>query len=210
MKKIVLAMMWLMVSTITVAQNEVGHWTLTPKVGLNLATLTNPDIYVGMGGEKMEYRLKPGLVVGGEVEYQLNTLIGLSAGMLYSQQGTLPKDNSAFRDVKANLDYLNVPLTANIYFTHDMAIRLGIQPGWLLSLDVEGEESDGNGHWMHYDQGNTEHRTFDLSLPLGLSWNIGPVQLDARYNFGLTNITKYDQLKLHNRVIQLTIGYRFE
>lgn len=210
MRKIVLlTMAWLMAATVSMAQNEVGHWTLTPKVGINLATLTDPDIYVS-DGWKMEYRNKLGLVIGGEAEYQLNKFIGLSAGLLYSQQGTRQKDNPAFRDASVKLNYLNVPLTANIYLARNVSVRLGLQAGWAVSSGEEGEEFDGNGHWKHYDEGNMEYRAFDLSLPLGLSWAVGPLQFDARYNLGLTNITKYDLLKQRNRVVQLTVGYRFE
>ena len=35
-------------------------------------------------------------------------------------------------------------------------------------------------------------------------------RIDARYNLGLTNATKIDAVKIHNRVVQLTVGYRFE
>lgn len=209
MRKIIFTTLLLMVSTISMAQNEVGHWTLTPKVGVNLATLTDPDIYVS-DTWKMEYSNRVGVVIGGEGEYQLNKLIGLSAGLLYSQQGTRQKDNPAFRDAIVRLDYLNVPVTANVYIARNVAIRLGLQAGWALSRRTEGEESDGNGHWEHYDSSDTWYRAFDLSLPLGLSWAVGSLQFDARYNFGLTNITKYDTLKQRNRVIQLTVGYRFE
>ena len=210
MKKIVLTMMWLMASAVSMAQNEVGHWTLTPKVGLNLATLTDPDIYVGVDGEKMAYHLNPGIVVGAEAEYQLSSLVGLSAGLLYSQQGTRQKDISMFRDASVKLNYLNVPLTANIYFVRNVAVRLGVQAGWTVSSSEKAEVSDGDGHWTHLDEWYMAHRSFDLSVPLGLSWNVGRLQFDARYIIGLTNISKYGTVKQRNRVIQLTIGYRFE
>lgn len=209
MKKIFVMMMSLLAAAGCFAQNEAGRWTLTPKVGVNMATLTDPDIYVD-NNEKMEYCNKVGFVVGGEVEYQLNRLLGLSTGLLYSSQGTGMKDNSAFRDASLSLDYLNVPLTANIYFAPDVAVRIGVQAGWAVRRHQEGDENIGNGHWQHNSTDDTNYRSFDLSLPIGLSWNIGAVQLDARYNLGLTNVTEYKLMKMRNRVLQLTVGYRFE
>lgn len=35
------------------------------------------------------------------------------------------------------------------------------------------------------------------------------VILDARYNFGLTNIYKIDAMKSKNRFFTITVGYRF-
>ena len=49
------------------AQRETGSWTLIPKVGINIAKLTDPDIYVTENWE-MEYTNKIGLVAGAELE----------------------------------------------------------------------------------------------------------------------------------------------
>jgi hypothetical protein len=40
---------------------------------------------------------------------------------------------------------------------------------------------------------------------------MGPVQLDLRYNIGLTYMRKHGEyFPDKNRVLQLTVGYRFE
>ncbi len=141
----------------------------------------------------MEYTNKIGLVAGAELEYQLYERFSLSGGLLYSNQGTKTKDNPEFRNTSSTLHYLNIPLTANIYIAPDFAFHVGLQPGFALNSTDE-----------------TWFKTFDFSIPIGLSYNIGAIQIDARYNLGLTNATKYDAVKIHNRVIQLTLGYRFE
>ena len=49
--------------------------------------------------------------------------------------------------------------------------------------------------------------SFDLSIPVGLSYEYKNVCLDARYNYGLTNFEKgYNQ---KNSVFQITLGYKF-
>lgn len=210
MKKILLTLITLtLTATSCLAQNEAGTWTLTPKAGLNFARLTDPDIYIDMGDEKIEYTYKPALTAGIEAEYQLNSRVGLAAELLYSNQGCIVKDNSAFRNGKNTLHYLNLPLTAKFYFAPNLAFRVGLQPGFALGRHIEEDENDGNGQWTHHSSSDTWFRRFDLSLPLGLSYNIGAFEVDARYNLGLNNITDVDAVKIHNRVLQITIGYRF-
>ena len=50
--------------------------------------------------------------------------------------------------------------------------------------------------------------TFDLSIPVGLSYEYNNFVLDGRYNFGVTNIAKGVNTK--NSVFQFTLGYKFE
>ena len=200
----------LLLSSLTcMAQREVGTWAITPKVGVNIARLTDADVYVDTN-EKMKPSNKVGLVAGAEAEYQWKSKLSLSTAVLYSNQGTRMSDNAVFRDMSYTLHYVNVPVTANLFFASNVAFRLGLQPGWALGTRDEFDENDGKGNWRHHSSSDTWFKAFDLSIPVGLSWNVGPVQLDARYNFGLTNTTKYDLMKMRNRVIQLTVGYRFE
>ena len=48
----------------------------------------------------------------------------------------------------------------------------------------------------------------DLSIPIGLSYEISDFVIDARYNFGLTHIYKDDPGSSKNGVIMLTVGYK--
>ena len=49
---------------------------------------------------------------------------------------------------------------------------------------------------------------FDLSIPVGVSYEFYNVTLDARYNWGLTKIMNEGDA-FYNRVFQLTLGYKF-
>ena len=215
MKRNLIILVMLAMPFIGNAQREVGSWTFIPKVGINIAKLTDPDIYLTdpdiyiVNDQKMEYTNKIGLVAGAELEYQLYERFSLSGGLLYSNQGTKTKDNPEFRNTSSTLHYLNIPLTANIYIAPDFAFHVGLQPGFALKKHIEEETKDEHGNWINTSSEDTWFKTFDLSIPIGLSYNIGAIQIDARYNLGLTNATKYDAVKIHNRVIQLTLGYRF-
>ena len=61
--------------------------------------------------------------------------------------------------------------------------------------DVEFTDTDGM-------------KKFDLSIPLGLSYEFDDFVIDARYNLGLTNIYDSDNVKVKNSVIMLTVGYK--
>ena len=49
-------------------------------------------------------------------------------------------------------------------------------------------------------------KSFDLAIPLGLSYEISDFVIDARYNFGLTKLV--DEGGGKNSVIQFTVGYK--
>ena len=49
-------------------------------------------------------------------------------------------------------------------------------------------------------------KTFDLSIPIGISYEYMNLQLDLRYNHGLTSLGDFFD-KGHNRSIVLTLGY---
>ena len=47
MKKLLLSMALLMACTFATAQRSVGTWSLIPKVGVNLANISNFDVVIG-------------------------------------------------------------------------------------------------------------------------------------------------------------------
>ena len=59
------------------AQHNVKSLSLQPKIGVGLSKLTN----------HYNSDFRTGIVVGFETEYQIKPKLGLSAGVLYSQQG---------------------------------------------------------------------------------------------------------------------------
>jgi hypothetical protein len=52
-----------------------------------------------------------------------------------------------------------------------------------------------------------EMTKFDLSIPVGLSYEISRVTLDARYNIGLLKVIKGESIR--NKAFVFTIGYKF-
>lgn len=138
-------------------------------------------------------------MVGFETEYQIKPKLGLSAGVLYSQQGakyTLGDENHHYE-----YNYFNIPVLANFYVAKNLALKVGLQLG-LKSSSKDYFESNG---W-EASRVNDNIRSVDVALPLGISYELGKFVADARYNFGLTEVRIRSQFS----VFQFTLGYRFD
>jgi hypothetical protein len=219
MKKMMMMLVMATVAMTASAQNEVGQLTLQPKIGLNLANLTNVKVISNSFTKETESgNLKGDFAIGVEAEYGVAKKFSVAAGILYSRQGTDfgtlkiygAPDGSAsegWDKNQYNLDYLNIPIVANFYFAKGWAIKAGIQPGFLLSAK---HKVDGIGATKTEDIDFKDAcKTFDLSIPLGLSYEYEKAVFDLRYNLGLTKVNKNGDDSYKNSVIQFTVGYKF-
>ena len=187
----------LMVATLSANAQQMF---IKPMVGGTLATLT---------GDTEGNKMKLGLVAGAEFGYNINDMFAVTAGALVSLQGSKFDDNSYQKDITTNLTYLNIPILANVYIAPGLAIKAGVQPGFLLSRKTKLDELVGSGTWTSVEHTSTDGmKKVDFSIPLGLSYEISDFVIDARYNLGLTNINDTDSYKSKNGVIMLTVGYK--
>ena len=184
-------------SVASYAQHAVGSFTIQPKVGLNIATLTK-------GGDDVDSRV--GLAAGAEFEYQATDIFSLSFGALYSMQGckgTANVDNYGSADATIKLDYINIPILANVYVTKGLAVKLGIQPGIKVSSKVSAKAGG-----VSASQDLDGIKSVDFSIPVGLSYEISNFVIDGRYNFGVTKWMDDNDSK--HSVFQITLGYKFD
>lgn len=187
----------LMVATLTANAQQMF---IKPMVGGTLSTLT---------GDTDGAKMKIGLVGGAEFGYNINDMFAVTAGALVSMQGAKSDDTPLTKDVSTTLTYLNIPVLANVYVAPGLAIKAGLQPGFLLSQKAKGEMLIKNNSWEEFEKTGTDGlKKFDLSIPLGLSYEISDFVIDARYNLGLTKINDGDDEKIKNGVIMLTVGYK--
>lgn len=200
MKKILMMAAMMVVTVAAKAQFAPGTWTLQPKVGIELTEISADDA-----------KFKFGLGAGVEGQYQINKWFGVSAALMYQQQGTKVKDSN----YKINLGYINVPVMAKFYVTKGLSLNAGMQIGFLTSCKVD----NGNVEASAKEYANK----VDFSIPLSVAYEL-PMGLtfEARYTTGLTNVFKdsyffdgpasdadkiaYDK----NEVLMLTVGYKFE
>ena len=172
----------------TMSANAQGMF-VKPMVGGTLATLTGDGV--------KDAKMKVGLVAGAEFGINFSEQFGVTAGLLYSMQGSGIKDS----DHNWNTDYLNIPILANYYIIPGLAVKAGIQPGILTRAKY------GDHDYKDYLE------SLDISIPMGLSYEFSDFVIDARYDLGLTDILKSEKgmhwdAKAKNSVIMLTIGYK--
>ena len=184
----------LMVATLSAnAQNEVGQVTLKPMVGLNLATLTGLD----------DNKMRVGLAAGAEAEFGVAENFGITAGVLYSMQGT--KWSEGDETLTWKMDYINIPILANYYVTKGLAIKAGLQPAFKAS--AKAKASAGSNSISGDLEGVS---SFTLSIPFGLSYEYASFVFDARYNLGVTKVFKENGDKTpKNSVFMFSVGYKF-
>ena len=129
---------------------------------------------------------------------------------MYTNQGT--KFSSS--DDKLNNFYFAVPLTANYYVLPGFAIKAGLQPAYRVktNMKVDGKtiDLDRTVDYLstYYQDNDIKISKFDLSIPVGLSYEFANITLDARYNFGLTKLFLNVDDNTRNRMIVVTLGYK--
>ena len=197
MKKVLFAALMMFSSVGAFAQHAVGSFNLQPKIGVSIANLT----------DMKDSDPRVGLVAGVEGEYQVSDIFSISAGALYSMQGA--KSTSALGQsatATTKLDYINVPIMANVYVVKGLAVKLGIQPGFKVSSTVKTDLNTSIGSTT--GSRDIKAQSVDFSIPVGVSYEYSNFQLDARYNLGLTKV--FENGKDKNSVFQITLGYKFD
>ena len=190
MKKILVVAALMLSSVSTFAQHAVGSFNLQPKVGVNIANLT----------EVKDSDPRIGLAAGVEGEYQASDIFSVSAGVLYSMQGAKGNIGNS-NDATNRLDYINVPIMANVYVVKGLAVKLGVQPGFNVSNKIKKNN-------LNAVDNSIKAQSVDVSIPVGLSYEYSNFQLDARYNWGVSKALKWSDAK--NSVFQITLGYKFD
>lgn len=184
----------MMVATLSVSAQQAGQMFIKPMAGGTLSTLV---------GDVDDAKAKIGLVGGAEFGYNINETFGITAGLLYTMQGCKDKDI----DANFNIDYLNIPVLANVYVAPGLALKAGPQIGFMTRAKLDDVDMK--------DACNT----IDFSIPVGVSYEISDFVIDFRYNIGITNISKNKKIKgdgieiesdkkSRNSVFMLTVGYK--
>lgn len=193
MKKLFVMAAMVLSSVGAFAQYNAGDITIQPKVGLSIADYTDVD----------DSKTRAGVVAGAELEYHVSPMFGLSAGLLYSMQGCKYDEDKATVTLKN--DYINIPVLANVYVAPGLALKAGLQPGFKVSSKAKAKV--GGTSQVSTDIDDDTFKSFDLSVPVGISYEYMNICLDARYNIGVTKVM--DGTDSKNSVFQITLGYKF-
>lgn len=84
-----------------------------------------------------------------------------------------------------------------------LALKAGIQPGFMVTSKLKAESGDIDASVDVKDACNT----VDFTIPIGISYEISNLVLDARYNCGVSKAI--EDADSRNSVFMLTVGYKF-
>ena len=195
------------------AQMQPGLFSITPKMGVNVATMSNS----GKTNSRMAF------AAGVDFEYQINRQFAFGLGAIYSQQG-VEDDPWTLKT-----DYLTLPLTAFYYPVRGLGIYVGVEPAILLRNKAEifyGQHSEVaelpkvNEVTETYinEYGLTYEGIFDkslgakrgvVSLPIGINYEFDHCVFGIKYSIGLGNAISGPGVSCTHNVFQISLGYRF-
>jgi hypothetical protein len=174
------------------------------KAGISYANLTfdGPEADVN-------FDQRIGFVGGLFMVWPATSKAALQVEALYSQKGTSLDNEEGKGALK--LDYLEVPILA----------RFSSAPATRGSFHVFGGPSLGfkmraHGTGDFADNGDDQDvgddvETFDFGMIVGAGVDVGHLTLDARQNWGLSNVNKDpgDDEKVKTRTFSVMLGIRF-
>lgn len=117
--------------------------------------------------------------------------------------GTGERYNTSEGKRTLGLGYLQLPLMFQYFPQKNFYFELGPQLGVLTAANVKAE----NGVKTSVQKTFTDA---DFAVKAGLGVKASrQLGIYARYNLGLTDITKYDNVSIQNRAVQVGISWKF-
>lgn len=183
MKNLFVAIITLFIGTIAFSQ-EID---LGIKAGANFANVSDVD----------KLSSKTGFQAGIFAGIKFSEKVGVQADVLYSQQG------AEFDSGKFDLNYVNVPIVLKFYLVQGLNVQAGPQFGFILDDDIYEVRLGTNSIEAHAEKS-------DVSAIIGAGYDFPfGFRLDARYNFGLSDVSKDNGFEGKNQVYSIALGYSF-
>jgi len=190
------------------------------KEGINIASVTAD---IDSAKSKVAFH------IGGIAEIPISADFFLQPELLFSSQG-YKVDNGT-----GTLNYINLPVIGKYYVNDEFSIEAGPQIGYLLSAKIKVDDIDlGGGNTETPTTGTlgkssnskassssvassaaeSDIKDFfnstDISFAIGAGYKLeNGINLSARYNIGLSNISKDKSDSIKNSVFMVSVGYFF-
>lgn len=220
MKKILFALTALLFATTQVqAQREVGSITVGVNLGVGISSLTHAD-YMPLTNAPLDKEVHAAALVNVAAEYQLTEKLALGAALGFAEQGcsweNFNDGTVRFKDPEIELSYLQLPLTAKYYVLKNLAVKSGVQFGYLYDAEanltaksyLEGRKLVTTQHLDIRD----DCKRFDVSVPVALSYDFAKnFSVEMAYNIPLTRVNKHVGLGAKdnkNSVFMISVGYK--
>lgn len=175
------------------SDTKANHVTIGVKGGLNVYNVHNDN--------GVKYDSKIGFHLGLLGHIHLKKQFALQPELSYSTQGA--KYSVAGIENKLHLGYINVPVMLQYMFDNGFRLQAGPQVGFLATAKSEANN-------VKVDVKDDLNKV-DFAVGFGAGY-VSPKSgfgIDARYNLGLTDISKNSSVKSTNRGFQLGVFYLF-
>jgi len=214
-----LVKLFVVVIAFTMATDELFAQNFGLKGGLNLSNMLmkdDDDTYSD------DLKMKPGFHVGATAEFPLSEIFSFETGLLLSTKGfkMSESEEEISMEVKMNLLYLDIPLTAKttydlggpkIYGVFGPYVGMGLSGKSKIEVTYDGETETEEEDIEWGSDKEKDLKRLDFGLTMGAGVEIKSFQIGLTYNLGLANISPDTDggLKINNRVLALTVGYKF-
>lgn len=195
--------------------------TFEIKTGMNLSNMRYTDSFET---ERIGNKLARRFLIGVSTEFPLTEIFSIETGLLFSSKGYTNDKNLAMYSnseplyfyQKVVLNYIDIPLSIK-YSTsfHRTTIygEIGPYAGIAINGKINADElSNGIIERKKYNlqigsDGNWKR--FDYGLQTGIGIVIKKFVFGLDYAFGLADISQSSYFRSKNRIIGLTLGYKF-
>lgn len=175
------------------------------KGGLNVTNLWTDEV----SDDNARY----GFHVGVYTQLFESDVFAIQPEVLFSTKGAKFEDdaNGFEGTLDFNMNYLDIPVLAVFKLGDAAEIHVGPYFGYLLNAKAN---IDGDIDFDEDEIDRNNFKSWDYGLSAGIGFNAGPVQIGARYNYGLQKIADSDEAEFvlgdakHSNA-QLYISFNF-
>ncbi len=204
------------------------------KAGLNLASISYSDDYIGLAESVLETDLSTGMVptfhVGAQAEFDCGGPIGFSAGLQLSMKGgKLSGDGTVLGQPvsfssTARPMYLQVPIAVTFrkngfYAGVGPYIGFGIGGKVTTKSEAAGQTDETSEDISFGSSEDDDFESLDYGAGIELGYEFSNIRVSASYSLGLANIAPKDQVdqgkdqnldfSAKNNVIGVSVAYLF-
>ena len=196
--------------------------TFEIKAGVNLSTMLSKD---DRSTYSDDYSLTPRLLFGLTAEFPINQIFSFETGLMFSSKGyKLDSSYKLYEDSEPSriyqnliLNYIDIPLSLKtttsflrfpIYGIIGPYVGIGLN-GKLIADEMSGGVIERKEYEQQFGSDGSWERV-DYGLQVGAGIVIGKFDFGLNYAYGLANISQQSPYIAKNRIIGLTLGYKFK
>ena len=158
--------------------------------------------------------------IGGYADIPLGNGMSFEPGLQYSQKGYVLKGDLAITalkfigvnaSAKVESNYIDIPLLLKADLSKGLSIYAGPQVSFLVHSDFHLNAGIlGISLYNKKIDITSDFNKTDLGLSGGIGYQFSNgINMKAGYDYGLTRLDKNDSYKAYNRVVKISLGYRF-